>query len=497
MIRGLMKIRCYSLAYNVIDPPVKHIGDPNLYRNIILSNKLRICVVSNVQDESLSACALCVRAGSFFEPDHIPGLSHYVEHLLFLGSAKYPKPYTLLNELEKAGGCCNATTDAEHVTYFMQTPTHLMSEFIDQFGHMFIDPLITPQALKLERKRVDKEFGQVISSDQLRAEQILATAASVGHPAGKFTWGNRSSIKLGPILKSAVLEFISKFYTANRMTLVIHSPKKIENNIIEIAIKVFSNIKSKSKDNDISFDRAAFNSNKFQKLFTVKPEAKNLNEVQLNWLVPSVYPHYKSRPLEFVGRLFNSQYSDKLNRDFKNRGWSVVSTWAGVAQQQFRSNSWYAIFTIHLTLLDITADNKLSDIVRRVFDYMATIRVTKAQSSCVYRRIMSDVFPYPMHLVPPLNAAIRIAKHMQYYQPRDYLEHFGEFVPDFKSIQNYMDELLADKVSITIQSHRFAKHSNLNMIEPWFNTEYRIDEIPQSWLSLWRKAAFDDSFLKK
>ncbi|XP_050431120.1 nardilysin-like [Adelges cooleyi] len=452
-----------------------------------------MCIVSTAESTSFSACSLCVRAGSFFEPDRIPGLSHYVEHLLFQGSHKYPNPYGLLDELTRVGGCCNATTDAEHVSYYMQLPTDRIREFLDQFAHMFIDPIINSKGLDFERKRVDEEFGSVLSSDQLRAEQVLATTASRKHPAGKFTWGNWKSIPIGSDSESAVVKFIDKFYTADRMTLAVHSSESIDD-ITTMAIEAFSGLRSKRKNTDISFSKTAFDSKRFQRMFTILPEDENLNAVHLNWLVPSVYPHYKSRPLEFVGRLLDLQYLYALRRDFIDRGWSAVNVWAGVGPQQFRSNTWYAIFTVQLKYLDTTTDEKLPDIVRRVFDYLATIRATVAQSPYVYREVMADMDSYPIHLVPPLNAVIRIAKHMQYYRPRDYLEQFGQVLPDFKTITRYIDHMKADRVSVTVQSRRMAERIHLDVTEPWFNTRYRVDDIPKQWLKSWKQAARDDSF---
>ena len=42
-------------------------------------------------EEKLAACALCVGVGSFSDPVDIPGLAHFVEHMVFMGSEKYPQ----------------------------------------------------------------------------------------------------------------------------------------------------------------------------------------------------------------------------------------------------------------------------------------------------------------------------------------------------------------------------------------------------------------------
>ena len=40
--------------------------------------------------DDLAAAAMCVNAGSYHEPQHIGGLAHFCEHMLFMGSKKYP-----------------------------------------------------------------------------------------------------------------------------------------------------------------------------------------------------------------------------------------------------------------------------------------------------------------------------------------------------------------------------------------------------------------------
>lgn len=40
---------------------------------------------------SQAACALCVGVGSYSDPEEIQGLAHFVEHMVFMGSEKYPK----------------------------------------------------------------------------------------------------------------------------------------------------------------------------------------------------------------------------------------------------------------------------------------------------------------------------------------------------------------------------------------------------------------------
>ena len=61
--------------------------DERAYRGVILQNGLRVMLVSD-PSTNLSAVSLGVACGSSSDPSELPGLAHYVEHLLFLGTEK-------------------------------------------------------------------------------------------------------------------------------------------------------------------------------------------------------------------------------------------------------------------------------------------------------------------------------------------------------------------------------------------------------------------------
>lgn len=60
------------------------------------------------------------------DPKHIPGLAHFCEHMLFLGTEKYPEENEYTKFLSEHGGSSNASTTTEHTNfYFDIVPEHL------------------------------------------------------------------------------------------------------------------------------------------------------------------------------------------------------------------------------------------------------------------------------------------------------------------------------------------------------------------------------------
>ena len=65
----------------------------------------------------ICSCAVAVNAGSFNDPAHRPGLAHFLEHMIFMGSSKYPAENAFTEHLSSNGGDSNAYTENELTNY--------------------------------------------------------------------------------------------------------------------------------------------------------------------------------------------------------------------------------------------------------------------------------------------------------------------------------------------------------------------------------------------
>lgn len=82
-----------------------------------------------------AATALLVNVGSYHDPPHLQGLSHFLEHMLFLGTEKYPQENAYDAFLSKKGGDDNAYTGA---LLFGVAITNLREFVLCVFVHMFV-----------------------------------------------------------------------------------------------------------------------------------------------------------------------------------------------------------------------------------------------------------------------------------------------------------------------------------------------------------------------
>jgi secreted Zn-dependent insulinase-like peptidase len=56
--------------------------------------------------------------GSYHNPPNMPGLAHFLEHMLFRGSLKYPEVELFVDLIKKNNGIFNAYTASEETNYF-------------------------------------------------------------------------------------------------------------------------------------------------------------------------------------------------------------------------------------------------------------------------------------------------------------------------------------------------------------------------------------------
>ena len=88
------------------------------------------------------------------------------------------------------------------------------------FSQFFISPLLKPECVDRELEAVESEFQLNSRSDSTRLQQLVADAASDGHPYRIFSWGNRSSLQK-PDVHSALRTFYDAYYYASNMRLCI------------------------------------------------------------------------------------------------------------------------------------------------------------------------------------------------------------------------------------------------------------------------------------
>ena len=102
----------------------------------------------------MPSASLSVKVGSMDNPTEIQGLAHFLEHMLFRGSKKFPETDLFVDMIKKNNGSFNAYTSGDETNYFFSSSKNSFDEILDVWSRFFIDPL-------LDKNSQDKEVNAV------------------------------------------------------------------------------------------------------------------------------------------------------------------------------------------------------------------------------------------------------------------------------------------------------------------------------------------------
>lgn len=155
------------------------------YRGLQLSNGLKVLLISDPSTDK-SAAAMTVDVGHMSDPDNVPGLAHFCEHMLFLGTKKYPNENAYSTYLTENGGTSNASTYADNTKYYFDVAHDKLDGALDRFAQFFIAPLFTDSATDREINAVNSEHEKNLAIDVWRIRQVNKALADQTHPFSKF-----------------------------------------------------------------------------------------------------------------------------------------------------------------------------------------------------------------------------------------------------------------------------------------------------------------------
>ena len=90
----------------------------------------------------MAYCSLAINVGSFNDPSHRQGLAHFMEHMIFMGSDKYPEESSYSDHMGEHGGYCNAYTEFEWTNFQFQLTYSGLQKAVDMMASNFTAPLL-------------------------------------------------------------------------------------------------------------------------------------------------------------------------------------------------------------------------------------------------------------------------------------------------------------------------------------------------------------------
>jgi len=82
---------------------IRPANDKRVYKEILLENGIKVLLISDPSTQ-ISAASMDVGVGSMSNPENLLGLAHFLEHMLFRGSKKYPETSKFVDYVVKNSG---------------------------------------------------------------------------------------------------------------------------------------------------------------------------------------------------------------------------------------------------------------------------------------------------------------------------------------------------------------------------------------------------------
>uniref|UniRef100_H2N7E9 Nardilysin convertase n=1 Tax=Pongo abelii TaxID=9601 RepID=H2N7E9_PONAB len=437
--------------------------------------------------EKQSAAALCVGVGSFADPDDLPGLAHFLEHMVFMGSLKYPDENGFDAFLKKHGGSDNASTDCERTVFQFDVQRKYFKEALDRWAQFFIHPLMIRDAIDREVEAVDSEYQLARPSDANRKEMLFGSLARPGHPMGKFFWGNAETLKHEPKKNNIdtharLREFWLRYYSAHYMTLVVQSKETLdtlEKWVTEIFSQIPNNGLPRPNFGHLTdpFDTPAFN-----KLYRVVPIRK-IHALTITWALPPQQQHYRVKPLHYISWLVGHEGKGSILSFLRKKCWALA-LFGGNGETGFEQNSTYSVFSISITLTDEGYEH-FYEVAYTVFQYLKMLQKLGPEKRIFeeIQKIEDNEFHY-QEQTDPVEYVENMCENMQLYPLQDILtgdQLLFEYKPEV--IGEALNQLVPQKANLVLLSG--ANEGKCDLKEKWFGTQYSIEDIENSWAELW------------
>lgn len=188
-----------------------------------LDNGLRVVCVEMPHLHS-AELAIYLKVGGRNDPPGREGLSHFLEHILFRGTAEFPSSLAIEAAFERIGGAPNAATDAESTYYYSRVHPDSFKRGMEIFASMLTKPLL--EGIDIEKRIIAEEAREDLNEqgDEVNPDTIVSRLLWPRHPLGMPTIGTLDSI--AAIDRGDLEGHLATYYVPSNAVLVVSGPVK-------------------------------------------------------------------------------------------------------------------------------------------------------------------------------------------------------------------------------------------------------------------------------
>lgn len=463
-------------------------SDPRTYRVLQLENGLQVLLASD-PTASTAAAALTVQCGTFQDPLERLGLAHFHEHMLFLGTEKYPKEDEYSRYLSEHGGDSNAFTMSEYTTYYFKVGSPFLEGALDRFAEFFISPTFDPSGIEREMKAVDSESTNYSTEDGWRLLQVLKATAAEEHPFFRFDVGNLDTLGAEdlPGTREQLVDWNKNHYQAGAMKLAVVGQQPLEE-LEKMALSRFSRVRV-GKGQEPSYPTLPWPKDQVGRIVKSVP-LKEARSISAYWPLPPVQKHLFAKPELYIAHMLGHEGKGSLHDVLNQFSW-VDQLSAGTAQS-FTDEQ---LFAVNITLTP-EGDLHREEVLALLFESVEQIRAAGPQEE-IFKELaaLQEIsFAHKEDSPMPDDFAASAAMAMHRYPAKEVLR--GPFALDewrADVVAEYLARLTPENCLIFITSDGFNEEScrsdaeeNGWKREEWYKASYKEEPLDENHLSEWK-----------
>lgn len=187
------------------------------YQSYKLDNGQTV-IIKEVKENPIVIIDTWIKTGSINENDQNNGVAHFLEHMFFKGTSKYPTG-EFDKILESKGAITNAGTSKDFTHYYITIPSKEFDIALEMHADMLLNPLIPRSEMEKERKVVLEEIAKNEDNPQNVLYRNLIKQLYKTHPYKRDVIGTRKIIET--ITREEMLDFYNNYYIPANMTTIV------------------------------------------------------------------------------------------------------------------------------------------------------------------------------------------------------------------------------------------------------------------------------------
>lgn len=445
-------------------------------QKIRLDNGLEAYLISD-PDADLSGAMMSVKVGSWEDPIEHQGLAHFLEHMLFLGTLKYPKESEYQRFINEHGGQSNAFTSSNSTNYLFTINKSGFREALQRFSSFFKEPLFNASGVARELQAIDQEYAKNLENDAIREIYVMKELSSLDHPFHYFNMGNSES--LASATREDLETWFRQHYSANLMRLVVYSFLPMDK-LRELVIENFWGISNKDRDPPTIVSQALPSDLEGQLVY-IEP-LKDTRTLSLVWELPPKFAEMReTQPDRIVCFVLGHEGEKSLLAQLKREKLAESLACGGI---KLGSNLEVLYLQIELT------EDGLRDVDQVITRCFQTIKGLKDQGVPSYlfdeiQRMATIQYQYQSKE----NEFMMLMKHAYNIQDEDFATYpeathvIQRF--DQPAVAELIDDLTPENARFFVMAPSKLTTEESDRKERWLGANYGIKPITKKMMDQW------------